>query len=336
MFCAKCGGTIPEGGGFCSKCGAPARPAVTPDGRAKRPGVVTLLALLVLVPGAIILLACTAALIALFAGSPVDRDPNTVAVIGVLLLVGVTQVTCGIGLWQLKPYGRILQIIFSCVGLIAIPFGTIISIFILIYLNKPGIKLLFSDRPVASMTPDEQAQVAAVTASSRATTVIVAAVAVLVLIALAGIVAAIALPVLVRARIAGNEAAAIGQLRAFTSAETSYALGNRMLFDRQECLLRPAECVAGYSGPAFLLERVDQKSGYQFAFYPGLAPDALPDGASRSSMTSYVLTARPIFPNATGQRQFCVDQTGDVRAAPLTAELPTDSPSCPANWQSVR
>jgi hypothetical protein len=108
-----------------------------------------------------------------------------------------------------------------------------------------------------------------------------------------------------------------------------------MLFDRQECLLRPSECLTSYSGPAFLQERLDQQSGYQFAFYPGLAPDTLPDGASRSSMTSYVLTARPIS-DSTGQRQFCVDQTGDVRSAPLTAELSTDSPSCPANWLSVR
>jgi type II secretory pathway pseudopilin PulG len=185
------------------------------------------------------------------------------------------------------------------------------------------------------MTPEEQAHVAAATTSSTATTVIVAAAGVLLLIAVIGIIAAIAIPGLLRARVAGNEASAIGQLRAFTTAETSYALGNRMLFDRQECLLRPSECLPGYAGPAFLQARVDQKSGYQFSFYPGLAPDALPDGASRSSMTSYVVTARPIS-SATGQRQFCVDQTGDVRSAPLTAELPTDSPSCPASWSSIR
>ena len=213
--------------------------------------------------------------------------------------------------------------------------GTIISILILIYLIKPGVKLLFSDRPVESMTPDEQALVAAATSSSGATTVIVAVVAVLVVVALIGIVAAIAIPGLLRARIAGNEAVAIGQLRGFTSAETSYALGNRMLFDRPECLVRPSDCVAGYSGPAFLQERLEQKSGYRFTFYPGLAPVELPDGASRSSLTSYVMTAEPVS-NATGQRRFCVDQTGDVRAAPLTAEMPSDSPSCPAHWASVR
>jgi type II secretory pathway pseudopilin PulG len=335
MFCAKCGGAIPDGGGFCAKCGAAARPVVMPDGRLQRPGVVTLLAVLQFIGGGIWLLIAAVALISLFAMSSGERDPFAAGVIGVLLLIGVAQITCGIGLWKLKPYGRMFQIILSCVGLLGFPVGTIISIAILIYLNKPGLKLLFSDRSLESMTPDEQAQVAAATSSSSATTVIVAAVGVLVLIAVIGIVAAIAIPGLLRARQAGNEAVAIGQLRAFTSAEVSYALGNHMLFDRQECLLRPSDCVAGYSGPAFLQERLEQKSGYRFAFYPGLAPAALPDGASRSSMTSYVLTAAPIS-NSTGSRQFCVDQTGDVRSAPLTAEFPTDSPSCPANWSSVR
>jgi type II secretory pathway pseudopilin PulG len=329
------GATIPDGGAFCVKCGAPARPVVTPDGRLKRPGIVTLLAVLQFLGGGLWLLAATAALTALFAGSAADRDPFTVAVLGGLLLLGVIQITCGVGLWQLKPYGRMIQIILACIGLLGIPLGTIISILILVYLNKPGAKLLFSGRLVESMTSDEQALVAAATSSSGATTVIVAVVAVLVVIALVGIVAAIAIPGLLRARMAGNEAAAIGQLRAFTSAEASYAVGNRMLFDRQECLLRPSDCLPGYSGTPFLQERLEEKSGFRFTFHPGRAPDALPEGASRSSLTGYVLTAVPIS-NATGSRQFCVDQTGDVRSAPLTAELPTDSGSCPADWLSIR
>jgi hypothetical protein len=335
MFCAKCGGAIPDGGGFCVKCGAPARPVVTPDGSLKRPGIVTLLAVLQLIGGAVWLLASMAGLVALFAGSAANRDPFSLGVLGALLLLGVIQVTCGIGLWKLKPYGRMIQIILSCIGLLGFPVGTIISILILIYLGKPGAKLLFSDRPVESMTPDEQALVAAATSGSGATTVIVAVVAILVVIAFIGIVAAIAVPGLLRARMAGNEASAIGRLRAFTSAEASYAMGNRMLFDRQECLLRPSECVPGYSGPPFLQEPLGEKSGYRFTFSPGLAPADLPVGASPSSLTGYVLTAEPVS-NSMGQRRFCVDQNGDVRWAPLTAELPTDSASCPANWRSVR
>ena len=45
----------------------------------------------------------------------------------------------------------------------------------------------------------------------------------LIVVAIIGIIAAIAVPALQRARMSGNEAAAIGSLRAFNSAETNYA-----------------------------------------------------------------------------------------------------------------
>ena len=33
---------------------------------------------------------------------------------------------------------------------------------------------------------------------------------------------------------------------------------------------------------------------------------------------------------------FCADHTGDIRAAPLTAEGVTAGPACPPNWSVVR
>jgi hypothetical protein len=335
MFCAKCGGAIPEGGGFCARCGAPARPITTPDGRLKRPGAVTLIAILDWISGGLWLLVGLIGTIGILAGSPADREPVAIGLLCLLMAIAAMQIVTGIGLWTLKPYGRILQLISSSIGLLAVPVGTIIAIVILVYLNKPGIKLLFSGKPVQTLSPEEQAAVAAATTSSGAMTVVVALVGGLILIFVIGIIAAIAVPSLLRARQSGNEAVAIGQLRTFTSAETSYALGNRLLFDRPDCLIRPSDCIPGYSGPAFLQEHPQQKSGYRFTFVPGLAPASLPDGASRSSLTSYVMTAEPVS-NSTGQRRFCVDQGGDVRAAPLTAELPSDSPSCPAHWAAVR
>jgi hypothetical protein len=334
MFCAKCGGAIPDGGGFCVKCGTPARPLTTPDGRLKRPGAITLLAILDFIGGGLWLVICLFALVGLSMGSPADREPAVIGIFALLALFAIVQIVCGIGMWKLKRYGRVLQIISACIGLLGIPIGTIISIVILVYLNKPGVKLLFSETPVTSMTPEEQALVAATSSSSSTATVIIAAVSVLILLFVVGIVAAIAVPGLLRARMSGNEAVAIGHLRAFTTAETSYALGNRLLYDRPDCLMRPAECVAGYSGPAFLSEHPEQKSGFRFTFYPGAPPAPLPAGASASSMTSFVITAAPIS-QSTGSRQFCADHSGDIRAAPLSAETVTAGPACPPNWSVV-
>ena len=56
----------------------------------------------------------------------------------------------------------------------------------------------------------------------------------LIVVAIIGIIAAIAVPGLLRARMSGNEASAIGSLRAINSAEASYssAAGQRRLRDR--------------------------------------------------------------------------------------------------------
>ena len=45
----------------------------------------------------------------------------------------------------------------------------------------------------------------------------------LIVVAIIGIIAAIAIPGLMRARMAGNEASAIGSMRAINSAQASYA-----------------------------------------------------------------------------------------------------------------
>ena len=54
-----------------------------------------------------------------------------------------------------------------------------------------------------------------------------------------GIVAAIAIPSLLRARVSANEAAAIGDVREVITAEARYQKANAGYFDRLECLAAP-------------------------------------------------------------------------------------------------
>ena len=82
-------------------------------------------------------------------------------VIGVCYgLVGVFQIATAIGLWSLKNYGRVCQLIAAALSLIAIPVGTIIGGLILYYLTRPGVKLLFSGAAPADLTPEERQIVA--------------------------------------------------------------------------------------------------------------------------------------------------------------------------------
>jgi prepilin-type N-terminal cleavage/methylation domain-containing protein len=64
----------------------------------------------------------------------------------------------------------------------------------------------------------------------------------LIVVAIIGIIAAIAIPSLLRARIAANETAAIGDTRAVISAEHAYAASNGASYGTMLCLGSPTSC----------------------------------------------------------------------------------------------
>jgi hypothetical protein len=121
------------------------------------------------------------------------------------------------------PLESALVTVLAWIGLIGIPIGTIISILILVYMFKPGIKALFSGRQPSEFSPEELAQIEEVSRGSAAAVAIVVVVAVLMFVAVIGIVAAIAIPGLMRARISGNEASAVASLRVINAAQSTFA-----------------------------------------------------------------------------------------------------------------
>ncbi|HWJ56952.1 MAG TPA: hypothetical protein VNR90_12030, partial [Vicinamibacterales bacterium] len=174
-------------------------------------------ALIYLGLGAVLLLVSMAE-----SGEAAESRLVLVVVGGLFALAGAFHATTAIGLFLLKGFGRICQMIQSGVGLLAIPIGTIVSALILYYLTRPGMALLFSGRPPAAMTAEERGLVSR-DSDQGVAIVAVAIVALFGGVALIGIVAAIAIPALLRARMAGNEASAIGSLRAMSSAQAAYA-----------------------------------------------------------------------------------------------------------------
>jgi hypothetical protein len=234
---------------------------------------------------------------------------------GFYAILGVLSIVCGVGLWKLKRYGRTLQLVFSYIGLLAIPVGTLISVLVLVYLYKPGVKVLFSETPPSQLSPAQVADVARLSEGSGATVAIVAAVVLLLVVASVGIIAAIAIPSLLRARISANESQAIGDLRTLISAEVTYASRNGGFYDRLECLARPVECLPGYRAdePVFLYEVFPAvRSGYNREFHGGPPADASQvafASLSPSSVQSFAYIAYPVSPS-TGSRGFCADHTG--------------------------
>ncbi len=86
----------------------------------------------------------------------------------------------------------------------------------------------------------------------------------LIVVAIIGIIAAIAVPGLLRARMSGNEASAIGSLRAINSSESTYSSScgaNGYAVDLADLAAAPTGSSAGFISPDLATNGVN-KSGY--------------------------------------------------------------------------
>jgi len=130
------------------------------------------------------------------------------------------------------------------------------------------------------------------------------------------IIAAIAIPSLLRARVSANEAGAIGDVRTIISAEAAYSSVNAGLYDTPECLGAPVNCIPGYmaSGPTFIdtpLSSLAMKNGYTRRFHPRPAQERT-QHQSPSSLEGFAYVAVPASPGQTGVRGFCGDEAGVI------------------------
>ena len=348
MYCHKCGSPVGDGDGFCAKCGErTGGPGGVATMTLERPGVVTILASLDIVVGVMGFLA----LLVFIAARAATREEMSGGPLAVFLACGVIaflsgiSIVAGAGLLKLKPYGRTLQIVLACFGLLGFPLWTIVSALTLYYLSRPGLKLLYSGRSPQQMTPGEIAEIRNVSHGAA-----VAAVTVLVLVVLSvpliGIVAAIAVPGLLRARQSGNEATAIGRVHAVVAAEMAYAAGNGGYYDVPGCLSEPRRCVPSAEGTPFVSGDVLADGPYTATFYPGEAAPLVPGrtpALSPSSLVSFAYVLVPATPGA-GTRAFCGDATGLVRASnspfrPLEEIPPAilfKLGRCPETWASLQ
>ena len=146
----------------------------------------------------------------------------------------------------------------------------------------------------------------------------------LIVVAIIGIIAAIAVPGLLRARMSGNEASAIGSIRTIASAEATFASacgGGGYAITLGDLALAPT---AG--GPAFIptdLAKADGtgplKSGYDFAIANGPAPAVVLAKAdacsaiSADTSTQFFATSKPGTAGSTGTRFFATDESGMIR-----------------------
>jgi type IV pilus assembly protein PilA len=152
----------------------------------------------------------------------------------------------------------------------------------------------------------------------------------LIVVAIILIIAAIAIPNLLRSKMAANESSAVGSSRTINTAEVTYATAypNTGYSPTVASLGGvPATCATTATpGAACLIDNVlanataaaNAKSGYFFTY-------AL-NGAAGGINTAYTMLASPANPGTTGQRYFFTDQSGVIRYGLTSAATVASSP----------
>jgi type IV pilus assembly protein PilA len=141
----------------------------------------------------------------------------------------------------------------------------------------------------------------------------------LIVVAIIGIIAAIAVPGLLRARMSGNEASAIGSLRAINSAQSTFSSscgGNGYAPTLTVLNTPPAAGQASFISPDLNANGVI-KSG----FFVNVDTDtgavvvtvqAQTCNKSADAMSAYYAEAHPVTVGSTGQRAFATDTRGTI------------------------
>jgi type IV pilus assembly protein PilA len=132
----------------------------------------------------------------------------------------------------------------------------------------------------------------------------------LIVVAIILIIAAIAIPNLLRSKMAANEASAVGSLRTINTACVAYSTTYGSGYPSGTSLSKLGPATPATSTSADLIDSVlsgGTKSGYTFTYTAGTADTA-------GNTNTYTLIAKPVTAGTTGQRGFFTDQTGVIRA----------------------
>jgi prepilin-type N-terminal cleavage/methylation domain-containing protein len=138
----------------------------------------------------------------------------------------------------------------------------------------------------------------------------------LIVVAIIGIIAAIAVPGLMRARISGNEASAIGSLRAINSGQATYASSAAQGGYATTLTILGTRC--GTTGDGFVSPDIGGtapvvKSGFTLLVAGGIGAGAGPNDCNGvASQTTYLATAIPVTLGSTGGRSFATNQASTI------------------------
>jgi type IV pilus assembly protein PilA len=144
----------------------------------------------------------------------------------------------------------------------------------------------------------------------------------LIVVAIILIIAAIAIPSLLRSKMAANESSAAGSLRSIVTAQVEYnaSYGVGYAPDLPTLGTAAVPCTATQAG-ACLVDPVittGVKSGYTLGT------------STTNAIAEFVATAVPVGLDQTGSRSFCADETLTVKFTPSAVTVAADDVACQA------
>jgi type IV pilus assembly protein PilA len=170
----------------------------------------------------------------------------------------------------------------------------------------------------------------------------------LIVVAIIGIIAAIAVPGLLRARMAGNEASAIGSLRTINSSQQAFSSScGQGFYAPTTAVLGTAPLTGGapFISPDLGVSTASAaKSGYNIAMVGVVPNPSNPtpscNGAAVDTLAGgYYANANPQTPGSTGTRYFWTNTLGTVfqdTALPIAHNFPNTAPAVAGSLMPIQ
>ena len=138
----------------------------------------------------------------------------------------------------------------------------------------------------------------------------------LIVVAIISIIAAFAIPGLLRTRMTGFEASAQVSMNTVAKSQLAYSVGcgkNAFASSFPQLYAPPGGSGEGYISADLGLSPTPQKSGYNFTLTGGAGAAAgINDCNGQATVSGYYSTGTPVTLHTTGSRSFAVNQTNTV------------------------
>ena len=155
----------------------------------------------------------------------------------------------------------------------------------------------------------------------------------LIVVAIILIIAAIAIPSLLRSRLAANQSSAVANLRTISTASVSYWVTYGNGYPASLAVLGggapPATCSASILVDQILTTAPNRKSGYKFALTGEQGNVGSPPVGCIPGFIGYLVTSTPITAGLTGNQSYCITAFGIIHYDTLGVTAP-DEATCEA------